>query len=119
MLLSRVIVWTLCVSLVLPSAIISAERSETPQPLPKTVAVAAFKNGLAFVVRQGSLELRSGVGRVAPIPNATLGTLWLSPGEANSVLDEVVAYRYAALREDPNSHEKAAEVRSALRFKVF
>src|SRR5215813_1412774 len=33
-------------------------------------------------------------------------------------MDEIVSYRYAALREDPNSHEKLPEVRSALRFKV-
>jgi len=116
---SRVLAWTLCVSLALPSIAVSGERTETPQPLPKTVAVAAFKNGLAFVVRQGSVELHSGVGRITPIPNSTLGTMWLAPGEANSVLDEVVAYRYAALREDPNSHEKVAEVRSALRFKML
>jgi len=116
---SRVLAWTVCFSLALPSAAVSGERAEAPQPLPKTVAVAAFKNGLAFVVRQGSVELHSGEGRITPIPNATLGTMWLAPGEANSVLDEVVSYRYAALREDPNSHEKAAEIRSALRFKIL
>jgi hypothetical protein len=119
MFLSRILVWTVCLSLALPSAAVSGDRAEAPQPLPKTVAVAAFKNGLAFVVRQGSLELHSGVGRMSPIPNATLGTMWLAPREPNSVLDEVVAYRYAAMGEDPNSHEKIAEVRSALRFKIL
>jgi hypothetical protein len=94
------------------------EQPSLPQSLPKTVAVAAFKNGLAFVVRQGTVQLQSGAGRITPIPNATLGTLWLAPGEPNTILDEVVAYRYAALRDDPNSHEKAAEIRSALRFKM-
>jgi len=89
-----------------------------PQSLPKTVAVAAFKSGLAFVVRQGTVELQSGAGSVTPIPNAALGTLWLAPSERNTMLDEVVAYRYAALREDPSTHEKAAEIRGALRFKI-
>ncbi len=116
--LSRAVAWLVCVSLTLPSAAVPAEKGSLPQPLPKTVAVAAFKNGLAFVVRQGTVQLQSGSGKIAPIPNATLGTLWLAPGEANTVLDEVVAYRYAALRDDPNTHEKAAEVRSALRFKI-
>jgi len=51
--LSRVVAWTICFSLVLPSVAVSGERAEAPQSLPKTVAVAAFKNGLAFVVRQG------------------------------------------------------------------
>ena len=67
---------------------------DAPQALPKTVAVAAFKNGLAFVVRQGVIHLQSGVGRITPIPNATLGTLWLAPGESGASLDEVVAYHY-------------------------
>lgn len=116
--LSRAIVWVICVTLLAPTVVGSAEPSGNPQPLPKTVAVAAFKNGLAFVVRQGTVQLQSGAGRISPIPNATLGTLWLAPGEPNAILDEVVAYRFAALREDPNSHEKGAEVRSALRFKI-
>jgi len=90
----RAVAWILCVSIALPSAVAGAERQPLPQPLPKTVAVAAFKNGLAFVVRQGEVQLQSGTGRITPIPNATLGTLWLAPGEANASLDEVVAYRY-------------------------
>jgi len=116
--LSRAVVWVLCLSLALPGVAVSEEQVATPQLLPKTVAVAAFKNGLAFVVRQGTVRLQSGAGRITPIPNATLGTLWLAPGEVGTVMDEIVSYRYAALREDPNSHEKLPEVRSALRFKV-
>jgi len=85
----------------LPSAVTGAEQPPLPQPLPKTVAVAAFKNGLAFVVRQGAVQLQSGTGRITPIPNATLGTLWLAPGEASTSLDEVVAYRYNVSAERP------------------
>jgi len=91
---SRAVAWILCVSIALPVTVTGAERPPLPQPLPKTVAVAAFKNGLAFVVRQGEVQLQSGTGRITPIPNATLGTLWLAPGETNTSLDEVVAYRY-------------------------
>ncbi len=89
--LSRAAVWLVCVSFVMPGAVVPAEA---PQDLPKTVAVAAFKNGLAFVVRQGNVRLQSGVGQITPIPNATLGTLWLAPGESGTSLDEVVAHRY-------------------------
>jgi hypothetical protein len=62
----------------------------------KTVAVAAFKNGLAFFVRQGNVKLESGEGKVAPIPSATLGSLWLAPNDSGASLEELVAYRYMA-----------------------
>src|SRR5215475_12239984 len=99
--LSRAIAWTLCASMSLPSVLTGSEQPPLPQPLPKTVAVAAFKNGLAFVVRQGSVQLQNGTGRITPIPNATLGTLWLAPGETGTSLDEVVAYRYNVSSERP------------------
>jgi hypothetical protein len=92
--LSRIVVCLVCAALALPNGVFPAESPEAPQELPKTVAVAAFKNGLAFVVRQGMVHLLSGVGRITPVPNATLGTLWLAPGESGAALDEVVAYRY-------------------------
>ncbi len=92
--LSRVSVLVVSSVLVLSTTLFSSESQETPQELPKTVAVAAFKNGLAFVVRQGVVHLQSGIGSITPIPNATLGTLWLAPGESGASLDEVVAYRY-------------------------
>jgi hypothetical protein len=60
----------------------------------KPVSVAAFKNGLAFVVRQGDVPLENGVGKIAPIPAATLGSLWITPNDAKVTLDEVVAFRY-------------------------
>jgi len=108
--LSRFCVWILCASLIVPGGTFEAEQQPYPQALPKTFAVAAFKNGLSFVVRQGTVQLQSGTGRIAPIPTASLGTLWLAPGEPNAVLDEVVSYRYATGEEQP---------RSALRFKLL
>ncbi len=83
-----------CFFLVSSVAPFAAETSDSPSPLPKTVAIAAFKNGLAFVLRQGEVPLSSGVGRITPIPNATLGSLWISPNTPGSKLDEVIAYRY-------------------------
>ncbi len=83
-----------CFFLISSVAPFAAETSDTPSPLPKTVAIAAFKNGLAFVLRQGEVPLSSEIGRITPIPNATLGSLWISPNTPGSKLDEVVAYRY-------------------------
>lgn len=60
----------------------------------KAVVVAAFKNGLALVVKQGDLPLEEGVVRIAPIPAAALGSLWITPNDPKAMLDEVVAYRY-------------------------
>ena len=88
--------------LLIPSVVpFAAETADTPSPLPKSVAVAAFKNGLAFVIRKGEIPLSGGVGRIAPIPNATLGTLWLSPGTPESKIDELVAYRFNVAGERP------------------
>lgn len=82
--------------LLLPSvAPFAAETADSPSPLPKTVAVAAFKSGLAFMIRQGEIPLSNGTGSIAPIPNATLGTLWLSTDSPDAKLDELVAYRYS------------------------
>jgi hypothetical protein len=91
---SRIGILVVSSVLVLSTTLFSSESPEAPQELPKTIAVAAFKNGLAFVVRQGMIHLQSGFGRITPIPNATLGTLWLAPGESGSSLDEVLAYHY-------------------------
>ncbi len=82
-----------------PVALFPGDQADIPDPAPKTVAVAAFKNGLAFVVRHGEVRLQSGTGRIAPIPNATLGTLWLSPDDPGASLDEIVSYRYIVTGE--------------------
>lgn len=88
--------------LFIPSlGLLAADTANSPSPLPRTVAVAAFKNGLAFVLRQGEVPLSSGTGRIAPIPEATLGSLWLSPETPGSRLDEMVAYRYKIRGERP------------------
>jgi len=65
-----------------------------PQPELKTAAVAAFKNGLAFIVKEGDVHLENGIGNLEPTPNATLGSLWIAPNDAGASLDEVVARRY-------------------------
>lgn len=82
-------------------ALLAADSTDSPTPLPRTVAVAAFKNGLAFVLRQGDVPLSSATGRIAPIPNATLGSLWLSSATPGSKIDEVIAYRYTIASRQP------------------
>jgi len=73
---------------------LAASGGAPPENELKPVAVAVFKDGLAFVVKQGDLPLEDGVGKIAPIPPATLGSLWITPNDAKVTLDEVVAYRY-------------------------
>ncbi|HEV3305291.1 MAG TPA: hypothetical protein VGZ91_02525 [Candidatus Sulfotelmatobacter sp.] len=73
---------------------INAQTGEAPETELKTTAVAAFKNGLAFVVRQGDARLEGSMGNLAPVPNATLGSLWIAPNDAGASLDQVVAHRY-------------------------
>jgi hypothetical protein len=72
---------------------LAAHSGEAPGPELKTASVAAFKNGLAFVVKQGEVHLEAGVGNLEPVPNATLGSLWIAPNDAGASLDEVVARR--------------------------
>ena len=72
---------------------LAAHSGEAPGPELKTAAVAAFKNGLAFVVKQGDVRLEAGVGDLEPVPNATLGSLWIAPNDAGASLDQVVARR--------------------------
>jgi hypothetical protein len=90
-----------CILITPAVALFAGETAEAPTSLPKTVAVAAFKNGLAFVLRQGEIPLSGGSGRIAPVPNATLGTLWLAPANPEAKIDEVVAYRYTIPGQRP------------------
>jgi hypothetical protein len=72
---------------------LAAHSGEASGPELKTEAVAAFKNGLAFVVKQGDVHLEAGLGNLETVPNATLGSLWIAPNDAGASLDEVVAHR--------------------------
>lgn len=89
--ISKAVVTFLSLALAIPLLVLP---EDVPNAQLKTVAVAAFKNGLSFIIRQGDAQLENGTGRITPIPSATLGTLWIAPGETGASLDEVVAYRY-------------------------
>jgi len=86
---------TLCLFMGLCTAgAFAADSGEAPGGELKTLAVAAFKDGLAFVVKQGDVRLEEGAGKITPMPFATLGSLWITPNDPGTSLDEVVAYRY-------------------------
>lgn len=50
-----------------------------------------FKNGLAFMTREGNVAFSGGVARVWPVPDALLGTLWV--GASGRTIDEVRAVK--------------------------
>lgn len=54
--------------------------------------VAVFKNGLGFFVRTGEASLTDGWAWTDFVPQATLGTFWMSTPAAGAWVDEVVAY---------------------------
>jgi len=83
-----------CILITPALALFAGETADAPTPLPKAVAVAAFKNGLAFVLRQGEIPISAGTARLSPIPTATLGSLWIAPVNPDAKIDEIVAYRY-------------------------
>ena len=59
--------------------VIAASRE--PQGGLRVTEAIVFKNGLAFVTQQGPLVFRDGEARIAPAPDALLGTLWAAAGE--------------------------------------
>lgn len=78
-----------CVAWSFASHFAAAQDSEL-----KTATVAAFKNGLAFVVKQGDVHLEGGVGNLEPVPNATVGSLWIASNDQGASLDQIVARHY-------------------------
>src|SRR5258706_15593710 len=71
----------------------AATRYDNDLPLlnTKVKTVAAFKNGLGFVLRGGETPLSGGWARMEQIPPAALGTFWMGAGDRNSIA-EVVSY---------------------------
>ena len=76
----------------------SVFTADAPDVEMKVQAVAAFKNGLGFFLRQGNIKLADGQGKISFAPAATLGTLWLAPNDSGTSLEELVAYRYSSSR---------------------
>jgi hypothetical protein len=74
---------------------LAAYGGESAESDLKPVAVAVFKNGLAFVVREGSVRVAAGEAKIPFVPMATLGSLWVAPDDPGATLEELVAYRYS------------------------
>ena len=74
---------------------LAAYAGESGESDLKPVAVAVFKNGLAFVVREGSVKVTAGEAKIPFVPMATLGSLWVAPDDPGASLQELVAYRYS------------------------
>lgn len=66
------------IALLLSLALLPVAGSSQEIPVREAVV---FKNGLAFVTRQGTVAFRDGEARLAPAPDALLGTLWVGAGE--------------------------------------
>lgn len=58
---------------------------------PRVTNIVIFKNGLAFVTREGNVAFTGGSARVTPVPDAMLGTFWVSAG--GRTIDEVRAVK--------------------------
>ena len=75
----------------------SAPAADQGEPLPvlktRVKTVAAFKNGLSFVLRAGETPLKDGWARMDQLPPATLGTLWIGTTSKSGPVTDVIAYK--------------------------
>jgi hypothetical protein len=72
----------------------------------RATSVAVFKNGLGFVVKQGTVKTAQGTAVIEPVPAATLGTLWVAPAQAGMAIEEVLAQRGKGKERAPVSVEE-------------
>jgi hypothetical protein len=93
-------------ALFLVASSMSAGEAAAQTEMRATRAIV-FKNGLAFVTREGTLLFRDGATRVAPAPPALLGTLWIGAG--GRVIDEV-----RAAKEERQTTQRATSIGALL-----
>ena len=82
-------VWMVLVPACFLLAATTVFTADAPDVEMKVQAVAAFKNGLGFFLRQGNIKLADGQGKISFAPAATLGTLWLAPNDSGTSLEEL------------------------------
>ena len=70
-----------------------AKDSSLPVLNTKAKSIAVFKNGLGFFMREGVVRLKDGWAVTEYVPNASLGTLWISSLERDSILEEVIGFK--------------------------
>ena len=88
-----------------------AAPAETTEFKPKVVAV--FKNGLGFFIRTGEATINDGWGVTKFVPQALMGTFWMSTVAPDRYVQEIVAYN-----ESIEDHPKCRTVEELLRANV-
>jgi hypothetical protein len=71
----------------------SGQDEALPVVKPKVKTVAAFKNGLAFVLKAGETPLKGGWARMDQLPPAALGSLWVGTTSKSGPVTDVIAYK--------------------------
>ena len=59
----------------------------------KAKSIAVFKNGVGFFMREGTVRSNDGWAVTEYVPNASLGSLWISSLDKDSILEEVVGFK--------------------------
>jgi hypothetical protein len=70
-----------------------AGTNDLPVLQPRVKTVAAFKNGLAFVLKAGDTPLKDGWVRMDQLPPASLGSLWIGTTSKSGPVTDVIAYK--------------------------
>ncbi len=76
----------------------SAKDFSLPVLNTKARNIAVFKNGLGFFMREGTVRLNDGWAVTEYVPNSSLGSLWISSLDKDSILEEVVGFKEAVQR---------------------
>ena len=72
---------------------------DLPLLKPKVKTLAAFKNGLGFVFKSGTVQPVDGWLRLDQLPSAALGSLWIGTTKPGTPVTEVVAYKQKVSEE--------------------
>jgi hypothetical protein len=64
----------------------------------KAKNIAVFKNGLGFFMREGTVRLNDGWAVTEYVPNSSLGSLWISSLDKDSILEEVIGFKESVQR---------------------
>jgi len=93
----------------------SSLAGETNLPVLNTEvkAVAIFKNGLGFFVREGEVRLRDGWAVTEYVPNATLGSVWIGTLDKNVNLEEAIGFK-----EEINKETETISIEELLKANV-
>jgi hypothetical protein len=76
----------------------SAKDSSLPVLNTKAKNIAVFKNGIGFFMREGTVRLSDGWAVTEYVPNASLGSLWISSLDRDSILEEVIGFKEGVQR---------------------